>query len=107
MNIILLPQNTSSTAIIDDKTSVMHLKQVLKVTLGDTVKVGIKNGHLGTAVVSNIHDSSIELSQIHCTIAPPAKLPLTVILAIPPPQGIASSIFGHDGDGCPAYYLGQ
>ena len=86
MNIILLPQNTSSTAIIDDKTSVMHLKQVLKVALGDTVKVGIKNGHLGTAVVSNIHDSSIELSQIHCTIAPPAKLPLTVILAIPRPR---------------------
>ena len=86
MNIILLPQNTLSTAIIDDKTSVMHLKQVLKVTLGDTVKVGIKNGHLGTAVVSNIHDSSIELSQIHCTTPPPAKLPLTVILAIPRPK---------------------
>ena len=106
MNIILLPQNTSSTAIIDDKTSVMHLKQVLKVTLGDTVKVGIKNGHLGTAVVSNIHDSSIELSQIHCTTPPTCQTSADCYFGNSPPQGIASAISGHDGDGCPAYYLG-
>lgn len=106
MNIILLPQNTLSTAIIDDKTRVMHLKQVLKVTLGDTVKVGIKNGHLGTAVVSNIHDSSIELSQIHCT-TPTCQTATDGYFGNSPPQSIASSIFGHDGDGRRPYYLGQ
>ena len=86
MNIILLPETTTTTTVIDDPTIIRHLQQVLAVNTGDNIRVGIKNGNLGTATIGNITDSYIELTHITCTTPPPAKLPLTVVLAIPRPK---------------------
>lgn len=86
MNIILLPENTPSSTLINDNHIIHHLQQVLTVKTGDTIKVGIKNGQLGTAIIGSISDACVELTQIHCDTMPPTKLPLTVILAIPRPK---------------------
>lgn len=86
MNIILLPENTPSTTLIDGLHIIHHLQHVLNVKAGDVIKVGIKNGQLGTATIGSISGTCAELTQIHCDTNPPAKLPLTVILAIPRPK---------------------
>jgi RsmE family RNA methyltransferase len=62
-----------------------HLLHVHGACVGDTVRVGEINGKMGEATVVAISDSeatlAVELSQ-----APPAKLPLTLVLALPRPK---------------------
>lgn len=86
MNIILLPPDTQNLAILTDPLLLKHCQETLKPQIGDRLKVGIKNGNLGTAIVENITENSLTLSQISCDISPPKKLNLTVILAIPRPK---------------------
>lgn len=98
MNIILLPaaNNTCSATFVtpndpnfvtlDDPNVVQHFNHVLKVGVGDTVKVGEIEGRLGVATVAEVTATQVVLSQIILDQAPPPKLPLTVVLAIPRPK---------------------
>lgn len=62
-----------------------HLLHVHGASVGDTVRVGEINGKMGEATVLAISDNeatlAVELSQ-----GPPAKLPLTLVLALPRPK---------------------
>lgn len=81
-----------------------HLRDVLKVTVGTEVRVGILGGLCGLARVRAVFDDACEL-ELHCTQMPPKKLPLTLIVALPRPQtfkkvveqatamGVASFVF--------------
>lgn len=86
MNLILLPSNTQNCITLTDPNLLKHCHETLKPQLGDTLKVGIKNGKIGTAMVEHLTANSLTLTHIDCSTPPPPKLPLTVILAIPRPK---------------------
>ena len=62
-----------------------HIREVLQAKAGDNIKVGNVNGLLGTAEILTIDSNGIAL-QVTLTQSPPAKLPLTLILALPRPK---------------------
>lgn len=88
MNCILLPAKnfSSDTAKIDTLSQVSHVTKVLGANIGDTLKIGQISGNLGTAIIEGINSESIRLNNVQLNTAPPAKLDLTVILALPRPK---------------------
>ncbi len=62
-----------------------HLREVLKVTVGDELRVGELDGLTGSGHILAI-DSDTALLEIELREAPPAKLPLCVVLALPRPK---------------------
>lgn len=88
MNCLLLPiENFSSDAAYIAKLSqINHVNKVLTAKVGDTLKIGQMGGHLGTAVIESIRSDAIQLRDIQLTTAPPPKLDLTVVLALPRPK---------------------
>lgn len=88
MNCLLLPiENFSSdAAYIDELPQINHVNKVLTAKVGDTLKIGQMGGYLGTAVIESIRSDAIELRDIQLTTAPPPKLDLTLVLALPRPK---------------------
>ena len=90
MNCILLPvtnfQHDNASAYINDLTQITHVNKVLTAKVGDALKIGQLGGKLGSALIKDIAPDSIQLSDIRLTINPPAKLNLTVVLALPRPK---------------------
>jgi RsmE family RNA methyltransferase len=62
-----------------------HMQEVHRAQVGDSVRVGRIGGLLGTAQVVNLAPQEAEL-QISLDSAPPAKLPMTLLLALPRPK---------------------
>ena len=83
MNCILLPKNTKT---ISDKEQVIHIKEVLKSKVGDSLTIGEIGGNLGKATIIEINNNEIVLSDVILDKKPPAKLDLTVVLALPRPK---------------------
>ncbi len=83
MNCILLPKNTQT---ISDKQQLTHIKEVLKSKVGDSLTIGEIGGNLGKATIAEINDNEVQLSDVTLDKKPPAKLGLTVILALPRPK---------------------
>lgn len=88
MNIILLPESagTQQHFTLDNQWQVTHIKTVLGLNAGDSLKVGVLSGGIGTATIKEIDNHKVWLSDIKCDMPPPAKLDLTVILALPRPK---------------------
>ncbi len=88
MNLLLLEPGEvtpEGTALLRDHRH-HHLRKVLGSLPGDTLKVGLLGGRCGSAIVEATDENETRLSQIVCQQAPPAKLPLTLILALPRPK---------------------
>ncbi|HSB94927.1 MAG TPA: 16S rRNA (uracil(1498)-N(3))-methyltransferase [Spongiibacteraceae bacterium] len=96
MNLILLePQDYTApnraylrTAQENSSTNderAQHIREVLQAKAGDNIKVGNVNGLLGTAEILTIDANGVAL-HVTLTQSPPAKLPLTLILALPRPK---------------------
>ena len=83
MNCILLPKNIKT---ISDADQVTHIKEVLKSKVGDSLTIGEMGGNLGKATIAQINDNEVLLSDVTLDKKPPAKLDLTVILALPRPK---------------------
>ena len=83
MNCILLPKNTKT---ITDKQQVTHIKEILKSKVGDSLTIGEIGGNLGKATIAEINENEVQLSNVILDKEPPAKLDLTVILALPRPK---------------------
>ena len=88
MNCILLPAANISTpfAHIQDAAQMKHITEILGAAVGDTLKIGQVGGNLGTAVIKNITATQIQLVDVELTSAPPPKLAVTVVLALPRPK---------------------
>ena len=88
MNCILLPVEnfSANTASINALAQVDHVNNILGAKVGDTLKIGQLGGNLGTAVIEGITADSIQLCDVQLTTTPPAKLDLTVVLALPRPK---------------------
>ncbi|MAY36917.1 MAG: 16S rRNA (uracil(1498)-N(3))-methyltransferase [Spongiibacteraceae bacterium] len=88
MNLLLLEPGEvtpEGTALLCDHRH-HHLRKVLGSQPGDTLKVGLLGGLCGSAIVDATDENETRLGQIVCQKAPPAKLPLTLILALPRPK---------------------
>nr|WP_218173502.1 16S rRNA (uracil(1498)-N(3))-methyltransferase [Pseudomonas gingeri] len=62
-----------------------HMQEVHRVALGDNLRVGRIGGLMGNAEVVRLDASEAEL-RVSLDQPPPAKLPLTLILALPRPK---------------------
>ena len=88
MNCILLPAANFSLpfAQINSPTQIEHIHKVLAAQVGDTLKIGQLGGNLGTAVIDTITSDKIQLYDVQLATAPPPKLDVTVVLALPRPK---------------------
>ncbi|WP_447594595.1 16S rRNA (uracil(1498)-N(3))-methyltransferase [Aquipseudomonas campi] len=62
-----------------------HLNDVHRATVGDTLRVGRLGGAMGSGTLLEL-DAAHALLQITLDQPPPAKLPLTLLLALPRPK---------------------
>ena len=83
MNCILLPKNAKS---ISDEQQVRHIREVLKSKVGDTLTIGAIGSNIGRATIAQINTNEVLLTDVTLDKKPPAKLDLTVILALPRPK---------------------
>lgn len=94
MNVLLLAssQMQGTQAVITDAQQLQHLQQVLAIKVGDTLKIGELGGLLGRARVAQIDTdaqgrlTSVQLDELCLETLPPAKLQVTVLLALPRPK---------------------
>jgi RsmE family RNA methyltransferase len=62
-----------------------HILEVHRVRIGDELRVGLAGGLIGTGCVTCLNDISLEMDIILFN-APPAVLPVTLVLALPRPK---------------------
>ena len=88
MNCILLPAANfiDNSVYINESKQIEHVNQVLIAKVGDTLKIGQLEGNLGSAIIADITPECILLNAVSLTTAPPPKLNLTVVLALPRPK---------------------
>jgi|26BtaG_2_1085354.scaffolds.fasta_scaffold07867_2 RsmE family RNA methyltransferase len=75
-----------AAARINDAQQIAHIHTVLAAKVGDTLKIGRQDGNLGTGIIQRMDTQEIELAEVNLTEPPPAKLELTVVLALPRPK---------------------
>ena len=87
MNILLF----SDSDRVDDKhirvsdRRLVHLREVLGAVTGDAVRVGLVGGQCGRGAIVHLDRDHAEIA-ITLDQPPPAKLPLTLVLALPRPK---------------------
>ncbi len=87
MNIVLLdPRQTQSEIwTISAKRQLEHLQTHLDIQVGDTLKVGIREGKRYLTEIVEISETSVQLKPLQ-EEAVPEKLPVTLIAALPRPK---------------------
>ena len=88
MNLILLSPDdllAYSRACIKNPRQLEHIKHIHGAGVGDQLKVGLINGNMGSGLITELNDESIFLD-IDLQQAPPAALPLTLVLGLPRPK---------------------
>jgi len=70
---------------IRDTRRLAHITQVHQIKLGETLKIGLLNGNMGSGLVVFFNESEIHL-KVSLTQAPPKSLPVTLVLALPRPK---------------------
>jgi RsmE family RNA methyltransferase len=86
MNLLLLQPSDftgADTAQISDARA-QHIRKVLRAELGQQLRCGVLNGQTGSAEITGL-GSTIEL-RVKLNTPAPAKLPLTLLLALPRPK---------------------
>lgn len=74
------------TAVISDSAQLRHIQHVLSPQIGDRLKIGELGGNLGVATVAKLDVNHCVLTDVALDKSPPAKLDLTVIVALPRPK---------------------
>ena len=87
MNIVLLdPRQTQSEIwTISAKRQLEHLQTHLDIQVGDTLKVGIREGKRYLTEIVEISETSVQLKPLQEETVP-EKLPVTLIVALPRPK---------------------
>ncbi|WP_288420599.1 16S rRNA (uracil(1498)-N(3))-methyltransferase [uncultured Acinetobacter sp.] len=87
MNIVLLePEDTQSEIwSIHSKRQLQHLREHLDITVGQNLKVGIRNGTRYVTEIVSIDEQEVCIRPIR-EEAVPAKLPVHLIVALPRPK---------------------
>ncbi|MCX2688628.1 16S rRNA (uracil(1498)-N(3))-methyltransferase [Pseudomonas sp. DCB_AW] len=87
MNLLLLEEAdfiAADRVVLADRRFT-HMQEIHKVAVGDSLRVGQINGLMGRATVVRLEGHEAEL-QVGFDQPPPAKLPLTLVLAVPRPK---------------------
>jgi RsmE family RNA methyltransferase len=85
MNLILLhPQELTDQHAILTGRRAEHIHKVLRCTIGDSVRIGVLDGMLGTGCIQEMDGNRVVL-QVHLTTEPPLFPPTDLILAVPRP----------------------
>ncbi|MEB3165711.1 MAG: 16S rRNA (uracil(1498)-N(3))-methyltransferase [Cyanobacteriota bacterium] len=87
MNIVLLQAEDwleDGVAVLRDRRAV-HLREVLKVAVGDSIRVGLLGGLCGRAVIEAIDASGVRL-RVELSEPPPARHRFVIALALPRPK---------------------
>jgi 16S rRNA (uracil1498-N3)-methyltransferase len=91
MNCILLFEsdftNRERTAVTLTGRRKEHALSVCRAEAGDTLRVGLLNGAMGTGAVRRITEQFLEMD-VSLAAAPPGPLPLTLLLALPRPKAL-------------------
>lgn len=87
MNLLLLEEADfiSADRVVLADRRFTHMQEIHRVAVGDTLRVGRINGLMGQATVVRLEGHEAEL-QVGFDQPPPAKLPLTLVLAVPRPK---------------------
>jgi len=88
MNLILLFQDDflDNTGVVRlQGRRLKHILEVHRASVGDELCVGVLNGHIGSGKVTLLSQTVLEM-EVRLERAPPAALPLTLILALPRPK---------------------
>lgn len=87
MNLLLLEEAdfiAADRVVLRDRR-LTHMQEVHRSEVGDSLRVGRINGLMGTAELLRLEAGEAELS-VSFEQPPPAKLPLTLVLALPRPK---------------------
>lgn len=87
MNTLLLQPNevdAEGRAVLGDRR-LAHVTQVLKLKVGDSLRVGVQGGQLGHAVVERLDPTALVLKATFDE-APPPRANVWLVLAIPRPK---------------------
>ncbi|MHA6197771.1 16S rRNA (uracil(1498)-N(3))-methyltransferase [Pseudomonas wadenswilerensis] len=87
MNLLLLEEAdfiAADRAVLSDRRFT-HMQEIHRVAVGDSLRVGRLGGLMGQARVERLEGHEAELS-LSFDQPPPAKLPLTLVLALPRPK---------------------
>lgn len=87
MNIVLLDPRQTESEIwsITSKRQLEHLKQHINVQVGDSLKVGIREGKRYLTEILEVTEQAIKLKPVKEEVVP-SKLPVTLIMAMPRPK---------------------
>lgn len=87
MNIVLLDPRQTETELwsITSTRQLEHLQQHLQIQVGDTLKVGIREGQRYLTEIVEISEKVVRLKPLQ-EEAVPEKLPVTLIVALPRPK---------------------
>ncbi|AZD70825.1 16S rRNA (uracil(1498)-N(3))-methyltransferase [Pseudomonas chlororaphis] len=87
MNLLLLEEAdfiAADRVILRDRR-LTHMQEVHRAAVGDSLRVGRIGGLMGSAELLRLEPGEAEL-QVNLDQPPPAKLPLTLVLALPRPK---------------------
>ncbi|MCI5165212.1 MAG: 16S rRNA (uracil(1498)-N(3))-methyltransferase [Candidatus Electrothrix sp. GM3_4] len=85
MNLLLFEQHeldADRLSLSDQRAK--HIHTVLKLKLGDTLRIGIVNGMMGRGNIINMNDNTVEL-EVKLDSPPPPPPEIELILALPRP----------------------
>src|SRR5512145_2320199 len=87
MNLVLLfPEDFASPGLVRLRgRRLEHIRSVHRVALGDELTVGLLDGKMGKGRLTLLEEACVEM-QVELVQAPPPKLPLTLVLALPRPK---------------------
>jgi len=87
MNLLLLEEAdfiAADRVVLRDRR-LTHMQEVHRAEVGDSLRVGRINGLMGSAELLRLEAGEAEL-RVSLDQSPPAKLPLTLVLALPRPK---------------------
>lgn len=87
MNLLLLEEQdfTAPQRVHLSGRRLQHMQDIQQVAVGDSLRVGQIGGLMGEGQVVALNQDHAEL-QVNLTQRPPAKLPMTLLLAMPRPK---------------------
>ena len=106
MNLILLFESDliDESHVLLKGRRLKHMAEVHRVQAGDTLRVGMLDGNVGTGKVVTIDARSCEM-EIVLDKDPPPPLPLTLLLALPRPKVLRRIVEGVAAMGVKRIYI--
>lgn len=108
MNLILLEEKDfiRSNVVELGGRRAKHVLTVLKSDVGESLRVGLVGGEVGSGAITEIDSTGSKIVlEVVLDEAPPAPLPVVLILALPRPKSLKKSLFNAISMGVKEIYL--